>query len=98
MKQHTLLEYQLIKEELELENDRLRKKVKILEKAVRSIQTLIDESAGVYWDYPKNPKGRPLGNLMLNRWHEIRGDEGRYNYLQEFNDALQFLKDETDET
>jgi hypothetical protein len=88
----------LVIEGLELENDRLRKKVEILEKAVRGVENLIVESAGVYWDYPNHPGGRPVGNLMLSRWHEIYGDDSRFNYLQEFCDALKFLKEEKNET
>jgi len=75
---------------LEQENETLKYKVEVLEHAVREIKELIDDSAGVYWDKPRRGV-RPVGNLNMNRWHELSEN------LVSFNEALDFLEEERED-
>ena len=75
---------------LEQENEQLKYKVEILENAIREIQEIVQDSAGVYWDY-KRAGTRAVGNLCMNRWHELNED------LVSFNEAVNFLEEEQED-
>lgn len=55
---------------LEQENEILEYKVELLTHAVRELQELMQDSAGVYWDGTRDGM-RHVGNLSLKRWHEM---------------------------
>ena len=69
----------------------LTDKVDILERAIYEIQELISNSAGIYWDV-KRQGTRQVGNLSMNRWHELDED------LIHFHIAKEFLDNEREET
>lgn len=74
---------------LEQENEKLRNKVEVLERAVREIDELMKEAAGVYW-YRKQSGlfHRPVGNLYLNTWNDIS------EYISNQQKAMLFLREE----
>lgn len=75
---------------LEEENENLKYKIEILETAVREIKELMNDSAGVYWNRHRDGS-RSIGNLFVNRWHEL--DEN----LSYFNEAIDFLEQEKED-
>ena len=85
--------------ELEKENELLKKKTMLLEKAIREVEFLIDETGGIYWSHKHNTKFvREVGNLKLNTWHDLQDDTSRFNYLENYNKAISFLRSEKEET
>lgn len=76
--------------DLEQRNETLEYKVELLTHAIREIQELMHDSAGVYWDGIHHGM-RHVGNLSLKRWHEM--DE-EISFLTE---AIEMLEEERED-